>query len=460
MNKTGRTAAFLSLVLAASLCAGCFGGLVEGVRVAEITRGDVSKVVSAVGTLQALEPIDVVPLVGGTIVTLPVKEGDYVNAGDVLATLDEQELAAQAAQAEADYLTSASIGDILEGQWNNSTALYKGMEYASQIFVEMQSQVDQMVLDFYDLMPVLMPFLPPDKQEFLKSLLAEERADYLEAAASRPGMPSIEYTGYPASAAAADAARVEAAGYNYRRVMEGAKSPDIIAPVSGFVIFAAPSGMMTTDILSEMLGGLGSLASSLGSLSGLMGGDISSLLGGGTQEGGELEVGSSLTAGQAAFQIVNLQDMQVMAQVEETDIPLVREGQSVEVFLDAYPDATFTGEVIQVGVKAETGSAGTTVFPVVVQMDRSDIPLRLGYNTTVDIKVLSKTDVISVPITALLEEDGVDYIYVVEGGKAYRREVETGDRTEEWVQVVSGLDEGERAVVEGVAKVKEGQKVE
>ena len=92
MSTTRRTVALFSLLLIASLCAGCFGGSLEGVRVAEITRSDVSKVVSAVGALEALQPTDVVPLVGGTIAALPVKEGDYVNAGDTLATLDEQEL--------------------------------------------------------------------------------------------------------------------------------------------------------------------------------------------------------------------------------------------------------------------------------------------------------------------------------------------------------------------------------
>ncbi len=460
MSTARRTAVFLTLLLIVSLCSGCFGGSLEGVRVAEITRSDVSKMTSAVGALEASEPTDVVPPVGGTIAALPVKEGDYVNAGDTLATLDEQELQAQAAQARADYLTSASIGDILEGQWNNSTALYKGVEYASQIFVEMQGQIDQLVLDFYDLMPVIVPYLPPDKQEFLKSLLAEERADYIEAAATRQSLPSIGYSGYPSTAAAADAARVEAAGYDYQRIMEGTKNPNIIAPVSGYVVFAAPSGLDLSDLLSEALGGLGSLTSSLGSLSGFLGGDISGLLGGDSDAGAELKVGSRVSAGKTAFQIIDLQDMRVMAQVEEADIPAIQEGQAVDIYLDAYPDITFTGEVAQVGVKSQTGSAGTTIFPVVVHMDRTDIPLRLGYSATVDIKVLSKTDAIAVPITALLREDESEYIYVVEDGKAYRRDVETGDRTQEWVEVVSGLDAGERVVVEGVGKVKEGAKVE
>ena len=454
-----KSAAFISLALVVSLGAGCFGGAVEGVRVTEVTRGDVSKVVSAVGVLEAAQPVDVTPLVGGTIAALHVKEGDYVSAGDVLATLDERELAAQAAQAEANYLTSASVGDILRGQWQNAAALYEGMEYAAQVFVRMQGQLDSLVLEFYDLIPTLVSFLPPDQQEYLKALLAEERADYLAQVASRPGMPSISYSGYPSSAAAADAARMEAARYDYERVLEGTKSPNITAPVSGYVVFVTPSAAIPTDILTQMLGGLGSLASSMGALSSLMGGDLSGLLGG-TETGGELKVGSKINAGEPVFQIMDLQDMRVMAQVEETDIPFVQEGQAVEIFLDAYPDLTFSGKVVQVGVKSRTGSAGTTVFPVEVRMDRTDIPLRLGYNATVDIKVLGKAGVLALPVTALVEEDGVDYVYAVQDGKAYRREVVTGDRTEEWVEVVSGLDEGERVVVEGVAKIREGQKVE
>ncbi|MBC7229824.1 MAG: efflux RND transporter periplasmic adaptor subunit [Actinobacteria bacterium] len=459
MKVIARIAAAVLLPGLLCLCAGCFGSSIEGVRVAEVTRGDVSRKVSAVGTLDAAQPVDVKPLVGGTITALHVKEGDYVTAGQAIATLDAAELAAQAAKAKADYLTSASIGDILRGQWNNSLAMYKSVEYAYQAFTQIQGQIDQAVLDFLDMMPVIVPFLPPDQQEFLKSLLAEERQNYLEAVANRTGPPPIAYSGYPSSAAAADAARVEAARYDYQRVMEGTKSPDIVAPVSGYVVFAAPSGGLPTDMLTEMLGGLGSLVSGFGDLSAFLGGDLGGLLGGGG-EGAELKVGSKLSAGQTAFQIVDLQNMRVLAEVEEADIPKVQEGQEVEVFLDAYPELIFTGRVAQVGVKSKTGSSGSTVFPVVVEMDRTDIPLRLGYNATVDIKVLSKKDIISVPVTAVMDEDGARYVYVVVDGKAARREIEVGVRSEEWVEVLSGLDPGERVVVEGVGKVKEGQRVE
>lgn len=458
IKRTSKSILAIITVLLIGLCAGCFGGAVEGVRVTEVSRGDVSKVVSAVGVMDAAETVDVIPLVNGTIATMSVREGDYVAAGDVLCTLNQMELQAERAQAEADFLTTVSVGDILQGQWQNAGAMYAGLESASEVFVTMQSQIDDFVLGFYDIIPAFMPFVPPDQQEYLKSLLAEERANYITMINSRPGAPSISYSGYPASAAAADVARVEAARYDYERIMEGTSSPDITAPVTGYVVYAPPSGIMATDVLTDMLGGLGALTSSMGALAGFAGGDIGSLLGGDT--GGELEEGSSVTAGQPLFEIVDLQNMRVEAQIEETDVPLIQVGQAVDVYLDAYPDLTFFGEVVQVSVKSETGSAGNTIFPVLVKLEKTEIPLRLGYNATVDIKVLSKDNIIYIPITALLQENGLNYVYVVVDGKAYLKKIETGDRTEEWVEVISGLDEGERIVIEGVGKISEGQKVE
>jgi multidrug efflux pump subunit AcrA (membrane-fusion protein) len=459
MSGSSKVAAFLTVAFILSMAAGCFGGEASGVRVAEVERGEFSDVVSAVGVLDAASPVDVNPTVSGTIVSLPAKEGDYVVAGDMLATLDQEELAQQATQARANYLTSASIGDILEGQYANISNLYESARYFSLVFQSMQGQVDSLVLGFMDTIASLGSFLTPEQQEYLDSLLEEQREAYLAAVAGRPAPPDVYICGYPDTAAAADAARVESAGYEYERVAQGASNPHITAPVAGYVLYPPQQAFISTDTISQLLGGMGSLTSSMGSLSSLLGGDLSSLLGE-TGQGGELKVGSRVTAGQPAFQIVDLKDMKVNAQVEETDIPDIKPDQPVNIFLDAYPDRTFTGKVIQVGVKSETGSAGTTIFPVVIQMDMTDIPLRLGYNATVDITVLSETDVISLPITALLSRDGVDYVYVVEGGKANLREIVVGQKTSESVEVVAGLEDGEMVVVEGVGEVKEGQRVD
>lgn len=438
---------------------GCLGGPVEGVSVSEVSRGDITRVVTAVGTLDAAQPVDVIPTASGTIAALHVRDGDYVQAGQVLATLDREELAAQAERAKADYLTSLSIGDLLRAQWENSTSMYEGIEFAIQVYMRLQKEVDSAVLDLLDLIPSLASGLPEEERERLESVVEEKRKEYQERADSRPVPPEITYSGYPSSAAAADAARAEAARRDYERAKKGAANPDLVAPVTGYVVFVSQARLFPEEIISEMLGGLGSLVSGMGDILGLLGGELSGLLGGaaGTEE---LRVGSKVSAGRPVFQIMDLQDMLVRAQVEEVDIPLVQKGQEVDVRLDAYPDRVFRGKVVQVGVKAETGSGGSTVFPVVVQLERADMPLRLGYSATLDIKALHRSGVISIPVVAVLSEEGRDFVYVVEDGKARRREVVMGIKAGEWVEIISGLEEGERVVVEGASKVKEGQRVE
>ncbi|OFW59367.1 MAG: hypothetical protein A2W01_09000 [Candidatus Solincola sediminis] len=450
--------ALIPAVLAMGLlCSGCFGGSIQGVRVADVTRGDLKKSISAAGVLQAAQPADVVPQVSATIVGLPVKDGDYVNAGDTLCVLDAEELAAQEAQARANYYSSQAIGDILEGSYATMENLYGTLQYTGQVFTQMQGQIDTLVLNFYDMVPAFMSFLTPDEQEYLKALLADQRVTYLQSMNNRASAPSVSSPGYPSSAQAASSASSEAAAYDYGKVSEATKTPNIISPITGYVVFVPQQTAVPTDILSQMLGGLGSLTSSASAITSLLSGS-SSLSGGETS--GELKVGGQVTAGQAAFQIVDLQDMTVKAQVDETDIPNISQGQSVQVTLDAYPSLTFMGTVIQVGVKSESGSGGTTVFPVTVKLERTDIPLRLGYNSTAEIEVLNKRDVLTIPLAALMEDNGNDYVYVVPGGKVQRRQITTGARSQDSVEVSSGLDDGERIVAEGIGKVKEGQKVE
>lgn len=460
-HKAWRKATLIFLCTSTLFCAvglsGC-GEAVEGVRVAEISRGDVSRVITAIGTLEAGNPVDVMPPASGTIAALYVKEGDYVEAGQILASLDQEELKAQAARARASYLTGEAIGDILAGQYAGIEALYQGASYAIQVVKQTREQMDALVLGLFDLFPAVVALLPPDQQEYVKALVAEQKARYLEAMASRPAVPALSAPGHSGSGSAAGSALAEASGYEYRKAERAANNPHLVAPVSGYVVFAAPSGFLATDVISEMLGGMGSILSSLGDLSGLLEGGLGAFMGGGAGE--QLRVGSKVSEDSPVFQILDLQDMRVRAQVEEADIPHVQKGQKAKVYLDAYPDLVFTGEVIQVGIRAETGSGGVTVFPVIVQLDRTEIPLRLGYNATVDIEIFSKEGILSLPVTALLSQEGKDYVYVVVEGKASRREVQVGEKSEEWVEILSGLEEGERVVVEGVGKVKDGQRVE
>lgn len=438
---------------------GCGSKGIPGVKVEEVARGDLTLLISAVGTLEPASYVDVPCRTGCVIEQLLVSDGDEVEAGDVLATLQSADLEQQAEKAYADYLNAASVGDIMSGMWNNSIISYQALSGAVQNFSALQTQVDGLALTFFDLVPTLATFLPPEMQQQVIQVLQVQKSSYLEAMDQRVTPQAPSPAGYPSSAAAADRERRRQASRQNELAQAVKAEPRIVAPVAGAVVFQPPSSGLPTDLLSGLTGSLGSLAGSLGALGGIsMGGDLSGLLSGLIPEQ-QLAPGTRLQAGQAAFRIVDLHEMRVSAEVEEADIIKVRKGQRAEVVLDAYPDRVFRGKVIQVGAKGKSGSSGTTVFPVTILLDRSEVPLKIGFNATVDIEASSRSDVVTVPLSAVMRSGRETFVYVVEKGVARRREVVTGLEAEDMVEVVEGLEAGERIVAEGASRVRDGDRL-
>ncbi len=453
--------AIISLPLTAGLnVAGCAGKGIPGVEVGESVKGEVSARVSATGKLEASEAVDVLPVSSGAIGQLLVSDGDEVEAGEVLAVLEQGSLEAQREQARSNYLTTASTGDMMSGMWGNSVLSYQTMASSMLSLEAMQTETNSFIMAFLELAPVFASFLPPEQQQQAQEVIKRQKAEYEEAVRNREPITVLPASGYPSSAAAADAARTALADKEYRRAQAGANDPTLKAPISGAVVFVPPPSLVPQGFIDDLNSSLGGLASSLGafgggsSLGGGLGGMLSAL-----SPSAEIREGTQVQAGQPVFQVIDLQNMRVKAEVEESDIPRVKKGQPVTIMLDAYPEKRFTGRVVQVGAKGQSGSSGTTVFPVTIQMDRSDIPLRIGYNALVDIEVNKAEGVVVVPAAALVRYGSDSFVYVVVNGVAERREVVPGLENEELVEVREGLEEGERVVVEGTSKVKPGSRL-
>ncbi len=384
--------AIIALPLVAGLnVTGCAGKGIPGVQVGEAAVGEISTRVSAMGTLESSGAVDVSPISSGTIGELLVSDGDEVQAGEVLATLQMGSLEAQREQAMSSYLTTASMGDLMSGMWSNSILPYQTLASSMQSLSAMQAEADSVIMTYFDLAPTFASFLPPDQQQQVLTVIAQQKAQYEEAMNSRVPVKVPNPSGYPSSASAADAARTDLAGKQYQQAQAGVSNPTLTAPISGAVVFTPPSGLIPSDLISGLTSSLGGLTSSLSALGGMssIGGGLSGMLSG-LFPSSEIKAGTQVQAGQAVFQIVDLQNMRVKAEVEESDIPRVKKGQPVTIMLDAYPDEEFHGKVVQVGAKGQSGSSGTTVFPVTIQMDRSETPLRIGYNALVDIEVMKR----------------------------------------------------------------------
>ncbi len=173
----------------------------------------------------------------------------------------------------------------------------------------------------------------------------------------------------------------------------------------------------------------------------------------------EGEVVVSGTMNNAASVIGTIADMsEVLAEVDvdETEIVQVQPGQRAELKVDALPKRVYHGKVTEVGSSGYNRSSqpDVTFFKVKVLLDDSDRQLRSGMSVRAEIETQADKGALVVPIQAVVERaplgksggDEVKAVFVVAGGKAHQRKVDTGISDETRVEVLGGLRPGEQVV--------------
>jgi HlyD family secretion protein len=190
--------------------------------------------------------------------------------------------------------------------------------------------------------------------------------------------------------------------------------------------------------------------------------------------------------------IMTIADMSVITaevKVDETDIVYVQLGQKTAVTIDAIPNKTFTGKVIEIGNTAILRSSGLAAsqsavssqeakdFKVVIALDNPPDGIRPGLSCTARVTAATRQNAVTVPIQAVtlrqrgdLEPVGpkgekvesklpekerrkeLEGVFVIKGEKAYFKEVKTGITGATDVEVLSGLGDGEE-VITGSYKV-------
>jgi HlyD family secretion protein len=140
--------------------------------------------------------------------------------------------------------------------------------------------------------------------------------------------------------------------------------------------------------------------------------------------------------------------IEVLAQVPETDIGRIRQGQEVEIVADAYPDEVFRGRVRLISPEAVV-EQGVTSFQVRVAIDTGIDKLRSGLN--VDLTFLGDrvNQALVLPTVAIVTENGKTGVLVPDAkNKPQFREVTIGAQIQDQTQVLSGLQAGDRVFVD------------
>ncbi len=356
----------LLTVLAVLVVAGAIVGTilhsrsdVPAVTTAQAVRQDLVATVSGTGQIKPKTYVNVGATSFGRITHLYVKEGDHVQRGAVLATIENVQPEATVSAQQA--AISASRTDI-----NSYVAAEKT---ADANVAEAQADLEQKTLDY-----------GRSKQLYQEKLIAKQDFDAKKAAYD---MAAATLSERQAAVAQAGAQTASARGHEAQAVATQRANYDALDKT----VSRAPFDGLVTNVP--------------------------------VREGETVVVGIQNAEGSTLMTLADMSVITAEVKVDETDIVNVALGQTADVTVDAFPGKTFQGRVTEVGDQAllrttgvatsqsTTGTEEAKDFKVVVTLDPVTFDLRPGLSCTAKITTAHKPDTLTIPIQALVERDSV-----------------------------------------------------
>lgn len=361
----------------------------KSVEITEVTPIDIIETVAATGKIQPEVEVNLSSEVSGEIIELPIKEGQEVEKGDLLVKINPDLIQAALSQSQAGLQNVRAQLSQAEANLNNARLNYDRNKALFEKGVISKSEWDRSVTEF-------------------ESAKANKDAAYYS---------------------------VQSAAANVKQTRDNLSRTSIYAPMSG-----------TISKLSVELG--------------------------------ERVVGTAQMAGTEIVRVANLSNMEVEVDVNENDIVKLSLGDSTIVEVDAYLKKEFKGIVTEIANSAENALSADQVtnFKVKVRIlpesyaaltegkPESYSPFRPGMTATVDVITNKKQNIVGVPISAIViktdttstrrsfkkdnttEEEKFECVFVENNGKAKLRVVTTGIQDDTNIEVITGLQEGDKVI--------------
>lgn len=458
------TAVVTILCLTVLFAVGCGdeqGGQAEGVEVFTVEKGDMKITLTEAGTLQARNSVDIRSKVKAQILSLVV-EGTQVKAGDVLAELDKEAVLEDIERLEDDVIQlTADLKNArtdLEIQEATNSSDVEGADLKLKFsklglerYVEGDSKLELRDLelnldearDEWEKTPHLLEEGFVTQVDADKKKLAFESAKLkLENYKKYTHPMTLEQKQSDVTEAERELGRVKAraearleaktavvrqkerqyetAVEKLNEEKERLNNLTIVAPQDGIVIYGG-----TRDRRGNMED--------------------------------EIKVGSIAYPGRTLIELPDLSRMDVSLQVHQADVRKLRKGLPALV---TFPDKSAgkqEGTVTEIGSVAQSTSWRDPVkrFDVVVQLNDLVKGFRAGVTVEVEIDLGDLKDVLFVPLQAVSSTGSGFSVFVQEGGEVKRRYVGLGRSNEQYVQVLDGLEAGERVLLTNPEVVSE-----
>ena len=444
------TLAGAAALVIAALASGCSGDNSAKVQIAEVGRATVAEVVDAPGSVQARATAALTAPTDSSVEAIEVEDGATVEKGAVLVRLTSpaaRDRLAQARHALRDakatqiVVPRAELGPLQDQLDAAAHASFAAARAAA-------AQIDD-----------------ADRRRAAEQQVADAEQQYAAAArAARATVAQVDAgaAGLESALSAVTATQQAQAQAAVTAAQATVDALTVRAPLAGVVTLgagaAAPAagGGDLSGLLSGLPPGLqGQAETALG-----QGGSAPN-----TQAPG-LTVGQQVPSGAALLTVTDLGGLTVSAEVDETDVLLVERGTKATVELDALPGSRYPATVDSIDLAPTTSGQGGVSYRVRLALGNGSdgdggqaARPRPGMSAVVNLQVRTERDTVAVGSGAVLRGDGRDAVFVVEDGVARRRAVRLGAQGENLVQVLSGVEPGERVVIRDADRLKDGQAV-
>jgi HlyD family secretion protein len=367
------------------------------------------------GVVMNSTTVTVPTLVGGNIGQILVKPGTHVNAGELLATIENPTLEYNAASSQADYTNASANVATARVQEQNSRVQY-------------QAQVDTN-----------------------KSALDEARRVY------NADVALLAQKAIAQSQVDADRAKLEQAQVAYDQAVQQLK----LGAVSGYgmdSVQAAQANAEKTKIINQQNQQQVAFTRIIAPMSGILE-TVAAQTGNALRS---LQAGDAVTAGETLFTLAADNQYVVKAQVDEQDIINVHVGQAANVTGQDFPGHVIRGHVVRIDPVAQKSTdASSTAMQVLttIALDSSPPYLKDGMSADVDIITSDIPHAISIPTGAIAKTGSTSYVYVVKSGVAKKRTIVPGRVGDSTTLVTSGLAPGEVIVAAKTPDLTDGSRV-
>lgn len=163
-----------------------------------------------------------------------------------------------------------------------------------------------------------------------------------------------------------------------------------------------------------------------------------------------VSVGEFVNVGQDLVTLVKLDPIEVDFSVPETVLDQLRNGQKIDIIVDAFPGDAFGGKVVAIDPVIDPNTRSAKLR---AQIPNPDFRLRPGQFAKLQLDTgTGDAKALMVPEQALMQDGDTRFVYLVVDGKAKKTAVKTGTRTPGLVQVVEGLKAGDVVITAGQAK--------